>query len=63
MTLVSIIITSFNSKDTIKRTIQSAISQDWPEKEIIIVDDHSTDDSYELITKIISKEKSLAQNL
>ena len=60
MTLVSIIITCFNSKDTIERTIQSAISQDWPEKEIIIVDDHSTDYSYELITKIISKEKRIS---
>ena len=59
MTLVSIIITCFNSKDTIERTIQSAISQDWPE-EIIIVDDHSTDYSYELITKIISKEKQIS---
>ena len=60
MPLVSIIITCFNSKDTIERTIQSAISQDWPKKEIIIVDDHSTDYSYELITKIITKEKQIS---
>jgi len=60
MTLVSIIITSFNSQNTIQRTIQSAISQDWPEKEIIVVDDHSTDYSYELITKIITKEKHIS---
>ena len=60
MTLVSIIITCFNSKDTIERTIKSAISQDWPEKEIIIIDDHSTDCSFELISKLSAKEKQIS---
>ena len=60
MTLVSIIITCFNSEDTIERTIRSALSQDWPDKEIIIIDDNSTDSSFELIKKISSEEKQIS---
>ena len=43
MNLVSIIITCFNSQDTIERAVKSALNQDWSNKEIIIVDDYSTD--------------------
>ena len=35
MHLISIIITSFNSKKTIERTVHSALLQDWKDTEII----------------------------
>ena len=50
--LISIGITSFNSEKTISKAINSAINQSWPNKEIIIVDDNSTDDSWNIIQEI-----------
>jgi glycosyltransferase involved in cell wall biosynthesis len=43
--LVTIGITCFNAAGTIGRAIASALRQDWPNKEILIVDDASTDGS------------------
>jgi glycosyltransferase involved in cell wall biosynthesis len=41
--LVSILIPAFNAQRWIAETIQSALGQTWPRKEIIIVDDGSSD--------------------
>jgi glycosyltransferase involved in cell wall biosynthesis len=49
--LVSIIIPVYNSSSFLAETIQSAIVQTWPNKEIIIVDDGSTDNSVEIAKK------------
>ena len=46
---VTIGITCFNARDTILRAIDSALAQDWPEIEVIVVDDASTDGSADLI--------------
>ena len=43
--LVSIIIPVYNSEKYLAETITSAISQTWNNKEIIIIDDGSTDNS------------------
>ncbi|MDB5137153.1 MAG: hypothetical protein JWP37_3756 [Mucilaginibacter sp.] len=43
--LVSIIIPAYNSEKHLAETISSALDQTWPNKEIIIVDDGSTDHS------------------
>ena len=59
MCLVSIVITCFNAQETIERAVLSAILQDWPEKEIIIIDDFSTDKSYELLSKIAQKNPEI----
>jgi glycosyltransferase involved in cell wall biosynthesis len=42
-TLVSILIPAYNAEPWIAQTIHSALQQTWPEKEIIVVDDGSTD--------------------
>ena len=43
--LVTIGISCFNAVDTIWRAVESALRQDWPNKEVLIVDDASTDGS------------------
>lgn len=49
--LVSILIPVYNSEDYLEEAIKSAINQTWEEKEIIIIDDGSTDSSLELAKK------------
>lgn len=45
MPLVSIIIPCHNAAPWLAETLESALAQTWPEKEIILVDDGSTDGS------------------
>ncbi len=41
---LSIIIGNYNYRDFVGATIQSALAVDWPDKEVIVVDDGSTDE-------------------
>jgi glycosyltransferase involved in cell wall biosynthesis len=47
--LVSILIPCFNAEQWVAQAIESALAQTWPEKEVVVVDDGSTDDSLEII--------------
>ena len=49
--LVSIIITSYNYEKFLPRAIDSALQQTYPKKEVIVVDDGSTDNSPQIITR------------
>ena len=68
--LVSILITAYNAEDTIAYTLESAIAQTWQRKEIIVIDDGSTDRTAEVVrqfknVKLVSTENqglSGAQN-
>jgi len=55
--LVTIGMTCYNAKDTISRAIRSALSQDWSEKELLIVNDCSTDCSLEVVKKEIVNDQ------
>jgi len=46
--LVSILIPAFNSERWVGNAIQSAIAQTWPRKELIVVDDGSTDQTFNI---------------
>jgi glycosyltransferase involved in cell wall biosynthesis len=54
--LVSIIIPAYNSEKYFASTIQSALNQSWSNKEIIIVDDGSTDSSL-VLAKTFESER------
>ena len=47
--LVSILIPCYNAEQWVGQTIESALAQTWPKKEIIVVDDGSTDGSLEIV--------------
>ena len=47
--LVSIVIPNFNTARWLRPCVESALAQTWPEKEIIVVDDGSSDDSREIL--------------
>lgn len=51
--LITAAITAYNAANTIGDAIQSAIMQDWPRLEIIIVDDCSTDSTADVIDAVI----------
>ncbi|MCC6544634.1 MAG: glycosyltransferase family 2 protein [Nitrospirae bacterium] len=53
--LVSILIPAYNAEKWIKYTIESALSQTWGRKEIIIVDDGSSDKTLQIAKKYESK--------
>jgi glycosyltransferase involved in cell wall biosynthesis len=46
---LSIIIANYNYRDFVGAAISSALAVDWPDKEVIVVDDASTDDSRSII--------------
>jgi glycosyltransferase involved in cell wall biosynthesis len=54
--LVSILIPAYNAQEWIADTIQSALGQTWPLKEIIVVDDGSTDRTLAIASRFSSKE-------
>lgn len=50
--LVTIGLTCFNAEDTIWRAITSALGQTWSHREIIVVDDCSTDSSMSMLREV-----------
>jgi glycosyltransferase involved in cell wall biosynthesis len=52
LSVISIAITSYNACETIEDAINSALNQDWSDKEIIIYDDCSTDGTVDLLTRL-----------
>lgn len=55
--LVSVVITSYNRANLIEVAIQSVLAQDYSNLEIIISDNCSTDNTYEVMEKYLSNPK------
>jgi glycosyltransferase involved in cell wall biosynthesis len=53
--LVSILIPAYNAEKWIAYTLQSAVGQTWPRKEIIVLDDGSKDGTAEVARRFASK--------
>ena len=52
---ISILIPLYNASSNLITALDSAVAQSWPNKEIIIVDDCSTDNSYQIACDYASK--------
>jgi glycosyltransferase involved in cell wall biosynthesis len=57
--LVSILIPAFNAQEWIAETLRSAVSQTWHRKEIIVVDDGSTDRTLAIARQFASEGVSI----
>jgi glycosyltransferase involved in cell wall biosynthesis len=62
--LITIGITCFNAEASVRRAVESALAQSWTHKEIIVVDDCSTDSSLETLKdlkgiKVIRHEQNI----
>ncbi len=55
--LVSIIITTYNRATLIKETIHSCLNQSYPDFEIIVIDDGSTDNTKEVLEEFIAAKQ------
>ena len=55
--LVSIVIAAHNEEKTIKRAILSALNQTYTNLQVIVVDDASTDNTYQIARKIAEKDE------
>ena len=53
--MITVIIPAYNSASRIKFTLESVINQDWPELEIILVDDASSDDTLKIADEVLSR--------
>ena len=51
--LVSVIVPTYNGEKFISQTLESIISQDYENLEIVVVDDVSTDNTVEAVQKIL----------
>ncbi len=58
-TLVSILIPAYNAENWIGYALESAIAQTWPYKEIIVVDDGSTDETASIARRFASREVAI----
>jgi glycosyltransferase involved in cell wall biosynthesis len=61
MTSVAIVINNFNYGSYIREAIESALNQDLPAHRVIVVDDGSTDDSWDVITSFGSDITAIRQ--
>jgi glycosyltransferase involved in cell wall biosynthesis len=57
MALVSILIPTFNQAGYIGQAVKSALQQDWPELEVVVSDDGSSDDTQHVLEKYHDDER------
>ena len=53
---VTVIIPVYNEEDTIAKTIRSVVKSNYPDFEVIVVDDGSTDNTFEIAKKLESEK-------
>jgi len=65
LSLITIGITTYNAEATLNRAIESALSQNWENVEIVIIDDCSSDKTWALLKgiKVKNPQIQIFQNL
>jgi len=53
--LVSVILTTYNRCELISKSISSVLKQDYPQLELVVVDDHSSDNTYDILRQYNDK--------
>jgi cellulose synthase/poly-beta-1,6-N-acetylglucosamine synthase-like glycosyltransferase len=53
---LSVIVPAFNEQDVVSFTVQSILAFDYPELEVIVVDDGSTDDTFGVLERMLDLE-------
>ena len=56
MEKVSVIVPIYNGEKNIKRCTDSVLNQDYPELELILIDDGSRDRSWEIIQTVAAND-------
>lgn len=59
---VSVVIPTYNRAHVIERAIESALAQSYPHKEIVVVDDGSSDGTLDLLRRLDLRELTLIQS-
>ena len=54
---VTVLIPAYNEERNIENTLSAATSIDYPEYEVVVVDDASTDRTAEIVTRFVSRRK------
>ena len=57
--LITIGIACYNAGDTVARAVESALAQDWENREIIVVDDKSMDNSVDIVENLAAAHPAL----
>ncbi|CAN5582908.1 N/A [soil metagenome] len=52
---ISILVPAHNESESIKKTIISILENNYPNKEVIIIDDHSSDDTFDQASEFLDK--------
>ncbi|MCU1308799.1 MAG: polysaccharide deacetylase [Acidobacteriaceae bacterium] len=53
---VAVVVPAFNEEKVIERTLRSVLASDYPNLKVVMVDDGSTDKTYELARNVFAKE-------
>ena len=61
MARASIVVLNYNYARFLRRSLDSALAQTWPEVEVVVVDDASTDDSREVIAAYGARVRPVLQ--
>ncbi|MBQ9991308.1 MAG: glycosyltransferase family 2 protein [Lachnospiraceae bacterium] len=57
--LISIIIPVYNTRDCLEKCVDSCLAQTWPQLEILLVDDGSTDGTDQLCDRLAEKDERI----
>ena len=60
--LISVIIPLYNAEKTISQTINSVLDQTYPNIEVIVIDDFSSDNSFQIVSQLNSPKIHLFKN-